>query len=149
MAENNPNIPEITPEEEAKLEKMASRRTGFKKHLAIFILVNAFLWLVWYFVFRPGEESKAGDNKTFLMAILFVLLVWLLVIILHYLMAYKWTKSYKEKELNSLKKMRLKQLQEMEDLKAEMAPKEESGQEVQSEEEEVEEPEHRNPNYID
>ena len=147
MADNNPNNPEITPEEEAKLVRMASRRTGFKKHFAIFILVNAFLWLVWYFVFRPGEETKAGDDKTFLMAIVFVLLVWLLVIILHYLLVYKWTKSYKDKELNSLKKMRLKQLQEIEELKAEMASKDE----VQPEEEEneEEEPEHRNPNYID
>ena len=146
MSENNTSIPEITPEEEAKLERMASRRTGFKKHLAIFILVNAFLWIVWGFLFRDSEE------KTFLMAILFVLIVWLLVLILHYLMVYKWTKSYKEKELNSLKKMRLKQLQEMEDLKAELAPKEESEQEAQSVEEEgveEEEPEHRNPNYID
>jgi Tfp pilus assembly protein PilN len=143
--ENNPNIPEITPEEEAKLEKMASRRTGFKKHLAIFILLNAFLWVVWSFLFRDSEE------KTFLMAILFVLLVWLLVIILHYLMVYKWTKSYKEKELNSLKKMRLKQLQEMEELKAEMSPKTEPEQEIQSEEEAnvEEEPEQRNSNYID
>ena len=143
MSENNPNIPEITPEEEAKLAKMASRRTGFKKHLAIFILLNAFLWVVWSFLFRDSED------KTFLMAILFVLIVWLLVLILHYLMVYKWTKSYKDKELNSLKKMRLKQLQEIEDLKAEMAPKEEP--EAQPEEKEIveEEPEHRNPNYID
>ena len=145
MSENNPNIPEITPEEEAKLAKMASRRTGFKKHLAIFILLNAFLWVVWSFLFRDSEE------KTFLMAILFVLIVWLLVLILHYLMVYKWTKSYKDKELNSLKKMRLKQLQEIEELKAEMAPKDEAGQEAQPEEvqAEEEEPEHRNPNYID
>ena len=145
MSENNPNIPEITPEEEAKLAKMASRRTGFKKHLAIFILLNAFLWVVWSFLFRDSED------KTFLMAILFVLIVWLLVLILHYLMVYKWTKSYKDKELNSLKKMRLKQLQEIEELKAEMAPKDEAGQEAQPEEVEAEEeePEHRNPNYID
>lgn len=145
MADNNPNIPEITPEEEAKLAKMAARRTGFKKHLAIFILLNAFLWVVWSFLFRDSED------KTFLMAILFVLIVWLLVLILHYLMVYKWTKSYKDKELNSLKKMRLKQLQEIEELKAEMAPKDEAGQEAQPEEMEAEEeePEHRNPNYID
>lgn len=146
MSENNPNIPEISPEEEAKLEKMASRRTGFKKHLAIFILVNVFLWVVWYFLFRDNTEN------TFLMAILFVFIVWLLGIILHYMIVYKWTKSYKEKELNSLKKMRLKQLQEMEDLKAELAQNEEPEQEAQSVEEEgveEEEPEHRNPNYID
>jgi len=143
MSENNPNIPEITPEEEAKLARMASRRTGFKKHFAIFILVNAFLWVVWYFLFRDSEDN------TFLMAILFVFLVWLLGIILHYMITYKWTKSYKDKELNSLKKMRLKQLQEIESLKAEMAPKVEPEAESQPEKAVEEEPEHRNPNYID
>jgi hypothetical protein len=141
MAENNPNIPEITPEEEAKLAKMAARRTGFKKHLAIFILLNAFLWVVWSFLFRDSED------KTFLMAILFVLIVWLLVIILHYLMVYKWTKSYKDKELNSLKKMRLKQLQEIENLKAEMSHTEEDNAEETPEEEENNED--KNSNFID
>lgn len=140
MAENNPNIPEITPEEEAKLAKMAVRRTGFKKHLAIFILLNAFLWVVWSFLFRDSED------KTFLMAILFVLIVWLLVIILHYLMVYKWTKSYKDKELNSLKKMRLKQLQEIENLKAEMSHTEENNVEETPEEEDNED---KNSNFID
>ena len=145
MEESNPNIPQISPEEEAKLERMASRRTGFKKHFAIFFLVNAFLWVVWYFLFRDSAES------TFLMAILFVFLVWFLGIALHYMIVYKWTKSYKEKELTSLKKMRLKQLQEIESLKAEMAPKADAVQEDLPEEETVEEeePEHRSPNYID
>ena len=145
MEESSPNIPQISPEEEAKLERMASRRTGFKKHFAIFFLVNAFLWVVWYFLFRDSAES------TFLMAILFVFLVWFLGIALHYMIVYKWTKSYKEKELTSLKKMRLRQLQEIESLKAEMAPKADAVQEDLPEEETVEEeePEHRSPNYID
>lgn len=145
MEESNPNIPQISPEEEAKLERMASRRTGFKKHFAIFFLVNAFLWVVWYFLFRDSAES------TFLMAILFVFLVWFLGIALHYMIVYKWTKSYKEKELTSLKKMRLRQLQEIESLKAEMAPKADAVQEDLPEEVtlEEEEPEHRSPNYID
>lgn len=115
MAENNSNIPEITPEEEAKLAKMAARRTSFKIHLAIFILANTFLWVVWYFLFKDSGEV------TFLKAILFLLIVWLLAVILHYMIVYKWTKSYKEKELTSLKKMRLMQLREIENLKAEMA----------------------------
>ena len=131
MAENNPNIPEITPEEEAKLAKMAARRTSFKIHLAIFILSNAFLWVVWYFLFKDSEDI------TFLKAILFLLIVWLLAIILHYMIVYKWTKSYKEKELTSLKKMRLMQLREIENLKAEMAQTEENNSEDTSEEEET------------
>ena len=129
MAEENHNVPEITPEEEAKLARMASRRTGFKKHFAIFFLLNAFLWVVWYFLFRDSAEN------TFLMAILFVFIVWLLGIILHYMIVYKWTKSYKEKELTSLKKMRLRQLQEIESLKAEMAQKDEAEETTETEEE--------------
>jgi len=129
MAEENHNIPEITPEEEAKLARMASRRTGFKKHFAIFFLLNAFLWVVWYFLFRDSAEN------TFLMAILFVFIVWFLGIILHYMIVYKWTKSYKEKELTSLKKMRLRQLQEIESLKAEMAQKAEAEETTETEEE--------------
>ena len=140
MAENNPNIPEITPEEETKLAKMAARRTSFKIHLAIFILSNAFLWVVWYFLFKDSEDI------TFLKAILFLLIVWLLAIILHYMIVYKWTKSYKEKELTSLKKMRLMQLREIENLKAEMAQTEENNSEETSEEEDNED---RNSNFID
>ena len=140
MAENNPNIPEITPEEEAKLAKMAARRTSFKIHLAIFILSNAFLWVVWYFLFKDSKDI------TFLKAILFLLIVWLLAIILHYMIVYKWTKSYKEKELTSLKKMRLMQLREIENLKAEMAQTEENNSEDTSEEEDNED---KNSNFID
>ena len=139
MADNNPNIPEITPEEEAKLAKMAARRTSFKIHLAIFILSNAFLWVVWYFLFKDSEDI------TFLKAILFLLIVWLLAVILHYMIVYKWTKSYKEKELTSLKKIRQRQLLEIENLKAEMAQKDENPSE-ESPEEEIED---RNSNLID
>ena len=114
MAEETTNIPEISPEEEAKLAKMAGRRTSFKIHLAIFILANAFLWVVWYFLFKGKEDT------TFLKAILFVLIVWLLAMVLHYMIVYKWTKSYKEKELSSLKKLRMQQLREIENLKAEL-----------------------------
>ena len=141
MAENNSNIPEITPEEEAKLAKMAARRTSFKIHFAIFILANAFLWVVWYFLFKDSEDI------TFLKAILFLLIVWLLAVILHYMIVYKWTKSYKEKELTSLKKMRLMQLREIENLKAEMAQTEENKTEENPEEEENNE--NRNSNFID
>lgn len=130
MAENNSNIPEITPEEEAKLARMAARRTSFKIHLAIFILANAFLWVVWYFLFKGKEDI------TFLKAILFLLIVWLLAVILHYMIVYKWTKSYKEKELTSLKKIRQQQLLEIENLKAEIAQQEEHpSEETPSEEE--------------
>ena len=127
MEENKKNNAEISAEEEAKLAKIAARRVSFKIHLAIFVIANAFLWVVWYFLFKDSVEN------TFLMAILFVLIVWLLAIILHYMIVYKWTKSYKEKELTSLKKLRQQQLLEIENLKAEM--KQEEGEEPEPEEE--------------
>lgn len=127
MEENKKNNTEISAEEEAKLAKMAARRVSFKIHLAIFVIANAFLWVVWYFLFKDSVEN------TFLMAILFVLIVWLLAIILHYMIVYKWTKSYKEKELTSLKKLRQQQLLEIENLKAEM--KQEEGEEPEPKEE--------------
>ena len=130
MEENIPNTPEISPEEEAKLAKMAGRRTSFKIHLAIFLIANVFLWVVWYFLFKGKEDT------TFLKAILFVLIVWLLGVILHYLIVYKWTKSYKEKELTSLKKLRQQQLLEIENLKAELNRKNDPESDADSEEEE-------------
>lgn len=114
MEENNLNAPEISPEEERKLEKMATRRTSFKIHFAIFLIANAFLWVVWFFLFKGKEDA------TFLKAILFVLIVWLLAVDLHYMIVYKWTKTYKEKELSSLKKRHMEHLREIENLKAEM-----------------------------
>lgn len=114
MEENNLNAPEISPEEERKLEKMAARRTSFKIHFAIFLIANAFLWVVWFFLFKGKEDA------TFLKAILFVLIVWLLAVDLHYMIVYKWTKTYKEKELSSLKKRHMEHLREIENLKAEM-----------------------------
>lgn len=120
MEENGLNAPEISPEEERKLEKMAARRTSFKIHLAIFLIANAFLWVVWYFLFKGKEDA------TFIKAILFVLIVWLLAVVLHYMIVYKWTKSYKEKELSSLKRMHMEHVREIESLKAEMFKKEET-----------------------
>ena len=140
MEENNLNAPEISPEEERKLEKMAARRTSFKIHFAIFLIANIFLWVVWYFLFKGKEDT------TFLKAILFVFIVWLLAVVLHYMIVYKWTKSYKEKELSSLKKRHMEHVREIENLKAEMLKQADMDAES---EQEGEENEPRNSRIID
>ncbi len=114
MADSIINNPNLIPEEEAKLNRIAARRTSFKMHLTIFLLTNAFLWVVWLFLF------KGKDDQTFLTAILFVLIVWLLGLIIHYLIAYNWTKNLKEKELSSLKQQLLQQMNDIENLKKEL-----------------------------
>ena len=52
---DNTNI--NTPQRDEKLWKLAKRRASFKKHLVSYILVNAFLWLIWFI----GHYSE-GDS---------------------------------------------------------------------------------------
>jgi 2TM domain len=40
--------------QDAHLWKLARKRVAFKMHFAIYVLVNAFLWSVWYFTDRSG-----------------------------------------------------------------------------------------------
>ena len=47
--------------------------------------------------------------------------VWLLVVILHYCIAFKWNKTFVEKELGRIRKQRSNQLKELERLKAQIA----------------------------
>lgn len=116
MTENIQNTG-ITPEDEEKLRKIASRRTSFKIHFSIFLIANTFLWVVWFFLFKDKEE------ETFLTAILFLLIVWLLALILHYMIVYKWTRNYREKEFTSLKQQLLQQMNEIDSLKQEVENK--------------------------
>jgi hypothetical protein len=38
------------PEEKDKLLwQIAKKRAGFKRHLAVYVIVNVFLWATWYF----------------------------------------------------------------------------------------------------
>lgn len=85
-----------------KLYKKASRRAAFKIHLAIYLLVNLIFWLIWFFIIK-SEEPNPTSTKT-LNALIFFTIVWLLLLIGHYLAVYKWNKSLVEKELNKLLK---------------------------------------------
>lgn len=44
-------------EKERELWKLAKKRVGFKRHLATYIVINTFLWLMWYFTDHKDEES--------------------------------------------------------------------------------------------
>jgi len=82
------------------LLKNASRRAGFKIHLAISILVNLLLWIFWLF-FLKGRSNETAF--ALFQGILFISLVWFIVIVAHYLFVYKWNKTLVEKELMKLK----------------------------------------------
>ena len=37
--------------------RIAKRRASFKRHLAVYIVVNLFLWLVWFFTGSRNDEA--------------------------------------------------------------------------------------------
>ena len=104
-------------EDEKLLFKKASRRAGFKIHLAIFILVNLFLALFWFFVLKGRPED--GTAQALSQGVLFIFLAWLIIITAHYLFVYKWNKNLIEKELIKLKKENKEREEELERLKKE------------------------------
>lgn len=46
---NQYSRPEETGNRDPKVWEMAQRRVSFKNHLAVYIIVNIFLWGIWYF----------------------------------------------------------------------------------------------------
>lgn len=109
--------PEINPVEEQKLYKKASKRAGFKVDLTIYVLVNLFLWIVWFFIFKGREDI------TFFKSILFVSIIWSLVLFTHYFIVYRMDKSLVEKELKNLKREMKQKDKELENLKKREAQK--------------------------
>lgn len=85
-------------EREKELWKLAKKRVGFKRHLATYIVINAFLWLMWYFTDHQDEEAGIPWP-------IFPMLGWGIGIIFSYLNAYVFTKQDSiEKEYEKLKR---------------------------------------------
>ncbi|MCU0433935.1 MAG: 2TM domain-containing protein [Bacteroidia bacterium] len=47
----------LEQQREKELWKKAKRRVGFRRHLIIYLLVNTFLWCVWFFTGREHSEG--------------------------------------------------------------------------------------------
>ncbi len=43
-------------DKDPQLWSIAKKRAGFKSHLAVYLIVNAFLWALWYF-----NDNKIND----------------------------------------------------------------------------------------
>ncbi|MBP5205555.1 MAG: 2TM domain-containing protein [Bacteroidales bacterium] len=109
--------PEISVEEEGKMQSVANSRRRFRIHLSLFILVNLLLWVLFFTLFNAivtDFHIRAAIVKVFLS----ITLVWLLIVIMHYCISFKWTRTSAEKELKRVRKQRSNQLKEIEQLKA-------------------------------
>lgn len=80
------------------LYRKAKKRVGFKVHFVIYLLILAFLWVVWFFIFKDNNETL------FMKAILFLTLSWTIVLIGHFFYAFKWNSSLVENEIRILVK---------------------------------------------
>ncbi len=89
-----------TPEgRDEALWEIAKKRASFKSHLLMYLLVNAFLWGVWYF----SENSYSGNDSRYPWPI-WTTLGWGIGVAFHYLGAYVFPKSNSvEKEYEKLK----------------------------------------------
>jgi hypothetical protein len=43
---------------DAQLWQLAQRRAAFKRHLATYLVINAFLWVIWFFT--EGDRHRGG-----------------------------------------------------------------------------------------
>ena len=121
MSEEEKIIPEtVSTDEEARMINVSKKRVYFKVHLAIFLVINLIVWVLWFMLFNT-IVTDPYIGRAILKAFLCITLVWLLLVILHYLIAYKWNKTFVEKELNKQRKHRDKQLKEIEKIKAKIA----------------------------
>jgi len=123
MEENEKQITtssEISVEEESKMETVANSRVRFKIHLSLFVIVNLVIWVLFFTLFN-AIVTDPNIRGAILKVFIFITLAWLLIVILHYCIAYKWNKTFVEKELKRVKKQRVKQLAEIEKLKTKMA----------------------------
>jgi hypothetical protein len=81
-----------------ELWRMAKKRASFQRSLVAYFVVNAFLWIIWWFT--THNRSFSGHTPW----PLWVMLGWGLGLVFHYLSAYGGsTKSLAEKEYERLK----------------------------------------------
>jgi len=87
--ESNQNI-------DLELWKKARGRARFKMHFFIYLIAIAFLWLIWAFVGYLYNWEYTHKWP------LYPMLGWGLVILLHYLVVFRWRQRITQKEYEKL-----------------------------------------------
>lgn len=52
------NHTQTPPDKDPRMWDLAQRRASFKKHFATYIVINIFLWLIWYFTGRNDDNNS-------------------------------------------------------------------------------------------
>ena len=81
-----------------ELWKLAQKRAGFKQHAILYVIMNIFFWLLWYFT----KQGYSGDNN--IPWPVWATLGWGIGLFFQYRAAYVYPKSNSaEKEYYKLK----------------------------------------------
>ena len=87
-------------EKDRELWKLAKKRVGFKRHLGTYIIVNSFLWAIWFLTDHKHDDEENGGFPW----PIFPMLGWGIGIMFSFLNAYVFTKyDSVEKEYEKLK----------------------------------------------
>lgn len=70
----------MKPESKDIVLKNAKKRVQLKQHVIIYMLANVLLWAVFFFL----SEGEYIDHDAFLKINLFILIVWSVILIVHY-----------------------------------------------------------------
>lgn len=89
-------------EKDQRLWSIAKKRAGFKRDLVIYIVINAFLWLIWLL-------SDGNNNHSRIPWPVWPTAGWGIAIVLQYFDAYKYPKeNTAEREYEKLKQQQNK-----------------------------------------
>ena len=89
-------------QKDPRLWAIAKRRASFKRELVSYVVINAFLWLIWLLT---SKDNYSGDIPWPVWSTA----GWGIGIVFHYIGAYKYPKEYMtEKEYEKLKQQQNK-----------------------------------------
>lgn len=106
----------IPAEEENQMKSVAVGRVSFKIHLTVFVVVNLVLWCLWFTIFNAIVTDETIADAILKTSVC-ITVVWFLIVLVHYLIVYRWNSTLVEKELRRMKKARKKALKEIEEMK--------------------------------
>lgn len=85
------------------LRQMAFRRAKFKRHLRIYLLINAFLWVVFWFSTYPSFSKIPAEARIWVVWPVYSMLGWGVGLLAHYLGVYGgWGERLEEREYQKL-----------------------------------------------
>lgn len=83
------------PYTEEKIRKMALRRVGFKKHLAVYLLSMLIIWLTFSFVFYGNQQVQR--------VFVFGTALWTVIIVFHHLFVYRLCHGMLDREVKKIR----------------------------------------------